>query len=135
MYADGPAPGTGRDHAPPAYVVEDDVMMLRLLSELAVSAGLEPLPFTRLSSARRALRERLPAVLLVDDDLPDGRGADLVRDLRADPRTRGVRVIVCTSAGERRRREIARLAPVVRKPFAIAEMEEALRRVVPAAAG
>jgi DNA-binding response OmpR family regulator len=126
-------PATGRAHGPPAYVVEDDLTMLHLLSELAASAGLEPLTFTRLSSARRALRERLPAVLLVDDDLPDGRGADLVRDLRADPRTRGVRVIVCTSAGEHRRREIAGLAPVIRKPFAIAEMEEALRRVAPPA--
>lgn len=124
----------GRAHPPPAYVVEDDLMMLNLLSELAASAGLEPLTFTRLSSARRALKEHVPAVLLVDDDLPDGRGADLVRELRADPRTSGLPVIFCTSAGEHRRREIARLAPVVRKPFAIAEMEEALRRAAPPAA-
>jgi DNA-binding response OmpR family regulator len=135
MHAERRAPDHGHGHAPPAYVVEDDLMMLNLLSELAASAGLEPLTFTRLSSARRALREHVPAVMLVDDDLPDGRGADLVRDMQADPRTRNVRVIVCTSAGDHRRREIARLAPVIRKPFAIAEMEAALRRVAPSPAG
>jgi DNA-binding response OmpR family regulator len=117
------------DAPPPAFVIEDDVGMLRLLSDLAASVGLEPLPFTRLSTARRALRERLPVVLLVDDDLPDGRGADLVRELRADPRTRHVRAIVCTAAGPARRRQIARLAPVITKPFAPSEVEDALREV------
>ena len=121
--------GTRRDALPPAFVIEDDVGMLRLLSELAASVGLEPLAFTRLSSARRALRKRLPAVLLVDDDLPDGSGADLVSELRADPRTRHVRAIVCTGADPARRRQIARLAPVIAKPFAPREVEDALRAV------
>lgn len=123
---------TERRRAGPAsaFVVEDDVMMLRLLSEVTRAAGLEPMAFTRLSTARRALRERLPAVLVVDDDLPDGRGADLVRELRASPRTRGVRVIFCTSAGSARRRQIAALAPVVQKPFQLAEFERVLAAVV-----
>lgn len=116
---------------PPAYVVEDDVTMLHLLSEIAASAGLAPRTFTRLATARRALRERPPAVLVIDDDLPDGRGADLVRELKSDPRTRDVQVVMCTSAGPQRRRQIAGLAPVVAKPFAIEEMESALRRAVP----
>jgi DNA-binding response OmpR family regulator len=116
-------------HPPAAYVVEDDMMMLRLLSEVAASVGLVPLAFTRLSSARRALQERLPSVLLLDDDLPDGRGADLLRELRADPRTRHVEVIVCTSADPDRRQQLARLAPVIAKPFSLAEVEDALREV------
>lgn len=116
---------------PPAYVVEDDVTMLHLLSEIAASAGLAPRTFTRLGTARRALRERPPAVLVIDDDLPDGRGADLVREMRDDPRMRDVRVVMCTSAGPQRRRQIAGLAPVVTKPFAVEEMESALRRAAP----
>lgn len=129
MYATPRLDASVRGRPPPAYVVEDDVMMLRLLSEVAASVGLEPLAFTRLSSVRRALRDRLPAVLLLDDDLPDGRGADLLRELRADPRARHVEVIVCTSAGAARRQEIERLAPVIAKPFPLAEVEDALRAV------
>jgi CheY-like chemotaxis protein len=113
---------------PPAFVVEDDLAMLRLLSEVAASVGLRPLPFTRLSTVRRALGQRLPAVIMLDDDLPDGRGADFAKELRADPRTRHVKVIVCTSAGPARRRQIAEhVTPVIAKPFAVTEVEGALR--------
>jgi DNA-binding response OmpR family regulator len=117
----------GRSRAmPQAFVVEDDVMMLRLLSEVTASNGLDPTAFTRLSSARSELRRRVPALLVVDDDLPDGRGADLVRELRANARTRGVRVIFCTGAPSSRCRELERMAPVVHKPFSIDEFERAL---------
>jgi DNA-binding response OmpR family regulator len=114
-------------HPPPAFVVDDDIGMLRLLSEVAAAVGLRPLAFTRLSAARRALNERLPEVLVVDDDLPDGRGADLVHELRANPRTRHVKVIVCTAAGPDRRRQISSLAPVIAKPFEVTEVEGVLR--------
>ena len=120
-----------RSQRPPprAFVVEDDVHTLRLLTELVASVGMEPVPFTRINSARRALRERAPAVMVVDDDLPDGRGAELVRELRADPRTRHVRVLFCTAAEAARRREISQLGPVIAKPFHLHDMERALAEV------
>ncbi len=63
---------------PRAFVIEDDVQTLALLTDLAEMCGFEPVSFTRISSARAALRERVPTVMVVDDDLPDGRGGDLV---------------------------------------------------------
>ncbi|HEX2193354.1 MAG TPA: response regulator [Candidatus Limnocylindria bacterium] len=113
----------------PAFVVDDDVQMRNLLSEVAASVGLAPLAFTSLTSARDALHDQVPAVLVLDDDLPDGSGADFVRELRADPRTRDAKVIVCTSAEEARRREIAAVAPVIAKPFSVEDVERALREV------
>jgi two-component system phosphate regulon response regulator PhoB len=113
-------------HAP-AFVVDDDIGTLRLLSEVAAAVGLRPVVFTRLSAARRALAERVPAVMLLDDDLPDGRGADFVRELRTDPRTRHVKAIVCTAASADRRRQISSVAPVIAKPFEVSEVEGALR--------
>jgi DNA-binding response OmpR family regulator len=114
---------------PRAFVIDDDVHTLRLLTELVASTGLEPMPFTRISSARRALRERVPAVIVVDDDLPDGRGAELVSELRANPRARHVKVLFCTAAEPARLREIARLGPVIGKPFRLNEIERALAEV------
>ena len=114
---------------PRAFVIEDDVPTLRLLTELVASFGMEPVPFTRITPARRALRERRPAVLVVDDDLPDGRGAELVRELQADPRARHVKVLFCTAAEPARQREISRLAPVIAKPFRLHDMEQALADV------
>jgi DNA-binding response OmpR family regulator len=125
------AEGTSMDRRPRAFVIEDDVLTLRLLTELVASNGMEPVPFTRLSSARRALKERPPQVMVVDDDLPDGQGVELVRELRADPRMAKLRVLFCTAADAPRRREIARLAPVIEKPFRLADVERALAEVRP----
>ena len=117
---------------PRAFVIEDDVPTLHLLAELVASVGMEPVPFTRISSARRAMRESRPAVMVVDDELPDGRGTELVRELRADPRAKDVKVIFCTAAEPARRREISRLAPVIAKPFRLRDMERALAEVASA---
>jgi DNA-binding response OmpR family regulator len=122
--------GTGHERRPRAFVIEDDVHTQRLLVELMASQGLEPVAFTRLSSARRAISERPPAVMVVDDDLPDGRGAELVRELRENPRMRNVRVLFCTAAEPARRREMSRLAPVIEKPFRLHEVEQAIAEVV-----
>ena len=111
---------------PRAFVIEDDVQALALLTDLAAMCGFEPVAFTRISSAREALRGRLPTVMVVDDDLPDGRGGDLVREVQANPRTSHVRVVFCTAAAPSRRREIAQLAPVIGKPFHVRELERAL---------
>jgi DNA-binding response OmpR family regulator len=117
---------------PRAFVIEDDVLTLALLSDLAEMCGFEPVAFTRISSAREALRGLAPAIMVVDDDLPDGRGTDLVREVRANPRTADVRVVFCTAAGPSRRREIAQVAPVIAKPFRVREVERVLQE---AAAG
>ena len=123
-----PARHLATERPPPcAFVIEDDVQTLALLSDLAEMCGFEPVAFTRISSARKALREHAPTVMVVDDDLPDGRGADLVREVKANPRTSHVRVVFCTAAGPSRRREIAMLAPVIGKPFLVREMERALQ--------
>ena len=105
---------------------------LALLSDLAEMCGFEPVAFTRIASARKALREHVPTIMVVDDELPDGRGGDLVRELRANSRTGHVRVVFCTAAGPSRRREIAQLAPVIEKPFRVRELERVLQE---AAAG
>lgn len=129
MHAQARPRGPGPEPLPPAFVVEDDATVAHLLGELATSVGLQPRHFTRLADARRAIHEGAPAVLVIDDDLPDGRGGDFVRELKADPRTENMPVVMCTSAGPVRRRQISRLVPVVHKPFDVSEMEEVLRRL------
>ncbi len=110
-----------------ALIVEDDPLLLQLLSDVAAAAGLRPVPCRSLSAARAALAGPVPSVAMVDDELPDGTGADLVRELKSSPRLRDVRVHFCTSAEPQRRREIGGMAPVIRKPFAITEVERVMR--------
>lgn len=112
--------------APVLFAVDDDPLALELLCEIAQDAGWVAHGFERLSDLQRALAQRTPTVVLLDDDLPDGRGGDLARELRDDPRMRGTTVVVCTAAHPMRQAAIGAWAPVVSKPFGLAEIESLL---------
>ena len=119
-----------RAEAPVLFVVDDDIPTLELLRDVAHASGWNSVGFTRLAALRAALDRRLPTLLIVDDDLPDGRGGDLARDLRRDPRMEGVPLLVCTAAPATRLAEIGSWAPVVAKPFELGEIEEVLAAAV-----
>lgn len=108
---------------PVVHIVDDDAAALVLLSEIAEDAGWIARGFTRLAELRDALRRERPALLILDDDLPDGSGGDLARELRNDPRLGDVPTVVCTGAHPMRRAAIGSWAPVVSKPFRIEELE------------
>ena len=117
---------TDRAEAPVLFVVDDDLPTLELLQDVAGESGWTSVGFTRLAPLRAALDRRRPTLLIIDDDLPDGRGGDLARDLRSDPRMEGIPLLVCTGAAPRRQAEIGVWAPVLSKPFELAEIEEFL---------
>lgn len=114
------------DPAPILFAVDDDPSTLALLCDIAEDAGWVAQPFTRLHEMRTTLDEVRPSLLILDDNLPDGRGGDLARDLRADPRMKDVPLLVCTAAHPVRRAEIGAWAPVVAKPFDLDEIERFL---------
>jgi DNA-binding response OmpR family regulator len=119
--------GNGRHRAPIVLIVEDDGSTLSLLRDVAVDAGWEPHGFTHLADFRAAYaRTARPDLVILDDDLPDGRGGDLARELRADPRMRDVPVVVCTAAHPMRVAEITGWAPVIQKPFDLDQLESFL---------
>ena len=136
---DGERESIPGQRAPVLYVVEDDVATLELLRDVAADAGWEAHGFTRLAPLRSALANEMPSLLVLDDDLPDGRGGDLARELRQDPRLAEVPLLVCTAAHPTRQAEITAWAPVVSKPFDLGEIERyfeaATRRHAPNTAG
>jgi DNA-binding response OmpR family regulator len=119
-------PREDRADAPVLFVVDDDVNTLELLCEVGRDSGWHSVGFTRLAPLRAALGRGRPTSLIIDDDLPDGRGGDLVRDLRNDSRLGDIPLLVCTAAAPRRQEEIRLWAPVVAKPFALEEIESFL---------
>jgi DNA-binding response OmpR family regulator len=120
---------------PVVFVVDDDVATLELLSELAREAGWQPHGFRRLSELREAIERHPPDLIILDDDLPDGLGGDLARELRHHPRLAGVPLLVCTAAHPMRQAQIGAWAPVVAKPFDLAEIERFLDAARTAAPG
>ena len=114
---------------PVLFAVDDDVATLDLLREIAREAGWSTQGFTRLGDLRSTLDRQTPTLLILDDDLPDGRGGDLARELRDDPRMADVPLLVCTAAHPMRQADITRWAPVISKPFDLVEIETFLASV------
>lgn len=116
-----------RTDAPVLWAADDDAATLALMCAIAEDSGWVARGFTRLRDLRAHLagRER-PNLLILDDDLPDGRGGDLARQLRSDSRMEGVPLLVCTAAHPLRQAEIGAWAPVVSKPFDLTEIEHFL---------
>jgi two-component system, sensor histidine kinase and response regulator len=111
---------------PVVFIVADDRATVALLCEVADDAGWSTVGFTRLADLRATLAVRRPSLLILDDDLPDGRGGDLARELSEDSRLADLPLLVCTAAQPMRRAEIGAWAPVIAKPFDLVDFERVL---------
>lgn len=118
---------------PMVFVVDDDIATLSLLCEVALDSGWDARGFSRLAELRQAIDDDPPSLLILDDDLPDGRGGDLARELRNHPRLADVPLLVCTAAHPMRQAEINDWAPVVPKPFDLGAIERLLDAARPGA--
>lgn len=112
-----------------AFVVDDDPGTRRLLGDVAGELGWESERFASLRSLRAALEHDVPDLIILDDELPDGRGGDFAIEARSSTRLRRTPIIFCTAATPDRRREIGRLAPVLGKPFDLERFERLLDEV------
>jgi DNA-binding response OmpR family regulator len=110
-------------------LLEDDASARDLLVELGGDAGWDVRGTTSVDALRKALREDLPDLLIIDDDVADGRGGDLARELRSGGRTRDLPILIFADGQSRRRAELATIASVLPKPFDIADLERRLAHV------
>ena len=122
----------GSAPAPVVVVVEDDVGTLGLLADVAEDAGWDARTCRSLGQFERTLDDVEPSLVILDDALPDGLGGDEAIQMRVDPGTSDVPVVVCTGASLSRLEELGGKVPIVTKPFTIRDIEyvldEALQR-------
>jgi DNA-binding response OmpR family regulator len=120
-----------KQHAAPVVeivAVEDDPAAATLLCDLLDHTGYAATIFPSPFGVREAVRCRPPAVILLDLGLPYRSGAALLADLKADPATAAVPVIVVSALVEAlppERRKLA--AAVIAKPFSVDTLLDALR--------
>ena len=113
---------------PVALVVEDDPGGAALLAEVLAGAGYAPTTTDSALGAAALARRLRPAVILLDLGLPYRSGGALLADLKADPATAGVPVLVVSGLADAlppARRALA--AGVVAKPFSPAALLAAVR--------
>lgn len=127
-------------------LIDDDTRLAAMVGDyLLAAAGFEVEVAGTLAAGRQRL---LPGsaeafdALVLDLMLPDGDGLDLCRELRADPRTRQLPLLMLTARGEPMDRIVGLelgADDYLPKPFEprelLARVKALLRRAVPAPAG
>lgn len=92
--------------APRLLVCEDDPFVARLLCTLLERAGFSTVWVATASEARQCLSHETFAAMTLDLQLPDVSGLTLLRQLRDDPQTRALPVIVVAAAAEAGRAQL-----------------------------
>jgi two-component system alkaline phosphatase synthesis response regulator PhoP len=79
------------------YILEDDAGIRKLVLYTLNSQGMKAEGFERPSQFWRAMEEKRPELLLLDIMLPEEDGIEVLRKLRADPRTARLPVLMLTA--------------------------------------
>jgi two-component system phosphate regulon response regulator PhoB len=113
--------------------VDDERDLLSLLDFNLRAAGFETMLATTGEQTLAQLRRRIPDLVLLDLMLPDIAGTELCRQIKADPRTKHVPVVMLTAKGE----EVDRVVgfeigadDYVTKPFSVRELILRLKAVL-----
>lgn len=75
-------------------VVDDNLDAAEVLALLIETEGFTASVARNLATARGEVRARQPAIVLLDLNLPDGNGLALLSEIKSDPQTARVQVVV-----------------------------------------
>jgi CheY-like chemotaxis protein len=114
-----------------ALVVDDDAFVVSALAEMLSEEGYDVHTATNGFSAVRQVADYQPSVILLDLRLPERSGRDVLNELRSDPATRDVAIIIVTGhPDELTAADLAEADGLVAKPFDIDDLLAAVRRAI-----
>jgi DNA-binding response OmpR family regulator len=93
--------GRFKQRAPRILVVDDKLDTLLLLRELLSSRGYDIITATEAEEARQMVHTERPELILLDVVMPGKSGYDLCRELKEDPFTRLIPVVMITGLSDR----------------------------------
>ena len=84
------------------------------------------------AAALSMVRQQQPDLVFLDLNIPGTNGADVLRELKGDPETRDVRVIIVTATGEEGREQVISLGAdeYFTKPFSPLALLRTVDRVL-----
>ncbi|MBI5015271.1 MAG: response regulator [Deltaproteobacteria bacterium] len=134
--APGPGEAPSREGGRPrVLVIEDDPSALELLRKLIEAAGMEVLVASGGTEGLQAARRERPSVVTLDLLMPHVDGWQVLAELKADPETRSIPVVI-VSCLDRREEGLRRgAAAFVVKPIVREDFIRTLRLVTGAGSG
>jgi DNA-binding response OmpR family regulator len=118
-------------------VIEDEPNIIEAISFILARAGWQVDTHSNGVDAVAAVHDRAPDVVILDAMLPGRSGYDILRDLRNDPATSALPVLMLTARGQSKDREMAERAGAsafMTKPFSNSEVLDAVRALAPGVA-
>jgi signal transduction histidine kinase/DNA-binding response OmpR family regulator len=123
----------GADGRPTVLVIEDDPTASRLVARYLGEAGFDVAFAKTAAEGIAAARQRRPVAITLDVLLPDQDGLELLAQLRADPETKDIPVVVVSVTSNRELGFSLGAAEWLEKPIDGARLVEAVRRALPGA--
>jgi putative two-component system response regulator len=121
----------GRVRHTKVLVVDDLEANLNLLRRLLVTEGYDVATETRGNRVCQVVHDERPDVILLDVVMPDRSGLELCRQLKSDPTTRLIPVVLITGGGAARIEGIrAGADEFLSKPFDAQELKARVRSLV-----
>ena len=112
-------------------IVEDNEKNMKLVRDILQAVGYTPIEASSGEEAIALATDEVPALVLMDIQLPDLDGAAALQRLRADERTARVPVLALTAQamqGDRERFLAAGFDGYLSKPIDVDELIETVRR-------
>ena len=114
-------------------IIEDEPNIIEAISFILSRDGWHVDSHSNGHDAVSVVRARAPDLVILDVMLPGRSGYEILPDLRAQPETQDLPVLMLTARGQARDRELAERAGASRfmtKPFSNADVIEALNALV-----
>ncbi len=112
-------------------IVDDDPVIRILVSEIVQSFGHSVTVLESGSSCLSELSKNLPDVLILDLQMPDMSGLDVLKQLKSDMRTSALPVLMLSanSDSEKLAEEEVKADQYLQKPFNLGEFKRALEKL------
>ncbi len=110
---------------PIVMVVDDSLTVRKITSRLLEREGYQVITAKDGVDALQQLKDTIPAVMLVDIEMPRMDGFDLTKNVRADPRTAGIPIVIISSrTADKHRNQAAQLGvnAFLGKPYQESEL-------------
>ncbi len=114
-------------------IIEDEPNIIEAISFILSRDGWHVDSHSNGHDAVSVVRARAPDLVILDVMLPGRSGYEILTDLRAQPETQDLPVLMLTARGQARDRELAERAGASRfmtKPFSNADVIDALNALV-----
>jgi two-component system, cell cycle response regulator DivK len=115
----------------PILIVDDNISNTKLLAFLLTSKGYVVRTAGNADEALAVLRDFLPRLILMDLQLPGIDGLTLTRQIKADPRMRGIPIVAATAyamKGDEDRARAAGCDGYITKPIDTRRLPQEIER-------